>query len=318
MRAVFIDATPEHAGILARRRKPDDLPIAINQRPDIKPEEVPASLAGAEIALIDHTYLPTDIARQCQGLRHIVFLGTGARSYMKPEELAELGIEVHLIRGYGDTAVAEMAMGLAFSAAKRIPEMNSEIRRGQWVSREGMQLTGKTLGIVGYGGIGAEMARLGRGIGMSVLAWNRTPRNVPGVTFCGLEYLLRESDVVSLHLSLTPDTRHIVSREGLAQMKPGAILVNTARGALVDEDALADALLDGDLSAAALDVFEQEPLPTGNCFSSIPNVVLTAHAANMTSEAGHNLIDAALDHCRQIVENSKGVRRTASVRHPWL
>jgi D-3-phosphoglycerate dehydrogenase / 2-oxoglutarate reductase len=313
MRAVFIDATPEHAGILALRRRPDDLPIAINHQPDIRPEEIPACLSGAQIALIDHTYLPTDIARRCEGLRHIVFLGTGARSYMNPVELAELGIEVHLIRGYGDTAVAEMAMGLAFSAAKRIPLMNSEIRRGQWVSREGMQLTGKTLGIVGYGGIGAEMARLARGIGMNVLAWNRTPRTISGLTFCSLEHLLKESDVVSLHLSLTPDTRHIISRESLAQMKSRAILVNTARGALVDEDALAEALMLGKLGGAALDVFEQEPLRTDSDFTRVPNAVLTAHAAYMTNEAGQNLIEAALDHCRNIAGKSDTVQRGASV-----
>ena len=135
------------------------------------------------------------------------------------------------------------------------------MRGGQWLRMEGMQLTGKTLGLLGYGGIGAEMARLARGIGMKVIAWNRTPRDGEGVEFVPLERLLAESHVLSVHLLLNDGTRGFLSRERIAAMRDGAILVNTARGAVVDENAMMDALGSGKLAHAGLDVFAVEPLP---------------------------------------------------------
>jgi D-3-phosphoglycerate dehydrogenase len=250
--------------------------------------------------MIDHTYLPTEIARQCKGLKHVVFLGTGARSYMNPEQLAELGIEVHLIRGYGDTAVAECAIALMWAAARDIALMDREMRAGNWLRIDGMQLTGKTLGLIGFGGIAAEVARIAMGSGMKVIAWNRTPKTCSGVSFVGLDELLASSDVVSLHLLLNDETRGFLSRARIAQIKPGAILVNTARGAVVDEAAMIDALKSGHLRHAGLDVFDIEPLPADHPLTKIPNVTLSAHSAFRTPEASENLIHAALEHCRRI------------------
>ena len=136
--------------------------MRINRNPDITADQMPALLDGAEIVVIDHTPLPTEVARRCTGLKHVVFLGTGARSYMNPEELAELGIEVHLIKGYGDTAVAECAIALMWAAARGIARMDREMRAGNWLREDGMQLTGKTLGpdrLRRYrGGSGADRA----------------------------------------------------------------------------------------------------------------------------------------------------------------
>src|SRR5690606_14401085 len=115
---IFVDANPTLAAVAERLHRADDPALVVNRQPDIKPEQLPEVLDGAEIAIIDHTHLPTDIARRCAGLKHVVFLGTGARSYMNPEELAGLGIEVHIIKGYGDTAVAECAFALMWAAAK--------------------------------------------------------------------------------------------------------------------------------------------------------------------------------------------------------
>ena len=135
-------------------------------------------LDGAEIASSITPQLPTDVARKCTGLKHVVFLGTGARSYMNPEELAGLGIAVHLIRGYGDTAVAESAIALMWAGgAQHRLHMDREMRAGNWLREDGMQLTGKTLGLIGFGGIAAEVARIALGSGMRVIAWNRTPKN---------------------------------------------------------------------------------------------------------------------------------------------
>lgn len=304
MHAVFVDASEALAVLLEQLTKPGDPPVIIHRDPDITPEQLPLVLADAEIAIIDHTYLPTEIARQCAGLKHVVFLGTGARSYMNPEQLAELGIEVHLIRGYGDTAVAEAAIALMWAAARNLAIMDREMRQGRWLREDGMQLTGKTLGLIGFGGIGAEVARIALGGGMRVLAWNRTPKQYPGVEFTAIDQLLAQSHVVSLHLLLTDDTRGFLSRERIAAMRPGAVLVNTARGALIDEAAMIEALKSGHLRHAGLDVFDIEPLPADHPLIELPNVTLSAHSAFRTPEASENLIDAALVHCRRIAKEA--------------
>ena len=158
---------------------------------------------------------------RCTGLKHIIFLGTGARSYMHPEELAELGITVHIIKGYGDTAVAEHTIALMWAAARGLAVMDRGMRAGNWLRTEGMQLTGKTLGLLGFGGIAAEVARIAGGSGMRVLAWNRSPKTAPGVTFVDLDTLLAESDVLSVHLLLTDETRGFLGAERLAKLRPG-------------------------------------------------------------------------------------------------
>ena len=181
MRGVFVDANESLAVIFDRLRKSGDPDMRVHRDPDITPEQYPALLDGAGIAVVDHTALPTAIAKQCKGLKDVVFLGTGARSYMNPEELAGLGISVHLIKGYGDTAVAESAIALMWSSARVIAMMDREMRAGNWLREDGMQLTGKTLGLIGFGGIAAEVARIALGSGMRVIAWNRSPKNHPGV-----------------------------------------------------------------------------------------------------------------------------------------
>ena len=163
MRGVCADANASLAEIFERLRKAGDPEVTIHHDPDIKPGPWPTLLDGAEIGVIDHTALPTYVAKQCKGLKHVVFLGTGARSYMNPEELAALGIEVHLIKGYGDTAVAECAIALMWASARVLAQMDREMRVGNWLREDAMQLTGKTLGLIGFGGIAAEVARIAAG-----------------------------------------------------------------------------------------------------------------------------------------------------------
>jgi len=302
LRGVFVDANDSLAVIFERLQQPDDPKVRIHRDPDITPAQYPAILDAAEIAIVDHTALPTDIAAQCKGLKHVVFLGTGARSYMHPEELAALGITVHLIKGYGDTAVAECAIALMWASARGIAQMDREMRAGQWLRDDGMQLTGKTLGLIGFGGIAAEVARIAGGSGLRVIAWNRTQKTYPGVEFVSLASLLADSHVVSLHLLLNDETRGFLSRERIALMRPGAILVNTARGAVVDETAMIEALQSGHIRHAGLDVFNIEPLPGAHPLTSLPNVTLSAHSAFRTPEASENLIHAAWEHCRRIVK----------------
>ena len=302
MRGVFVDANESLAVIFERLEKPGDPKVRIHRDPDITPDQYPKLLDGAEMVVVDHTALPTEIAKQCKGLKHVVFLGTGARSYMNPEELAELGIEVHLIKGYGDTAVAECAIALMWEAARGLARMDRGIRAGNWLRDDAMQLTGKTLGLIGFGGIASEVARIALGSGMRVIAWNRSPKKHPKVEFVELDELLSESDVISIHLLLNDETRGLVSRACIEAMKPGVILVNTARGAIVDEEAMIEALNSGQIRHAGLDVFNTEPLPADHPLTKVQNVTLSAHSAFRTPEASENLIAAAWAHCRRIAK----------------
>jgi D-3-phosphoglycerate dehydrogenase / 2-oxoglutarate reductase len=295
MKGLFLDAVDDLADVFRRVVRPDDPPVTVTERHEVPPDTLPGLLAGYDFVLDDHTQMPTEWMRRCTGLKHIIFLGTGARSYMHPEELAEHGITVHIIKGYGDTAVAEHTIALMWAAARGLAVMDRGMRAGQWVRTEGMQLNGKTLGLLGFGGIAAEVARIAAGSGMRVIAWNRSPKSAPGVAFVDLDTLLAESDVLSVHLLLTDETRGFLGADRLAKLRPGAVLVNTARGALVDEAAMIAALRSGRLHHAALDVFATEPLPAGHELATLPNVTLSAHSAFRTPEASNNLIRRALD-----------------------
>jgi D-3-phosphoglycerate dehydrogenase len=187
-----------------------------------------------------------------------------------------------------------------WAAARGIARMDREMRAGNWLREDGMQLTGKTLGLIGFGGIAAEVARIALGSGMRVLAWNRTPKSSAGVDFVSIDTLSEQSHVVSLHLLLNDETRGFLSSQRIAAMKPGVILVNTARGALVDETAMMSALKSGHIRHAGLDVFNIEPLPVDHPLTKLPNVTLSAHSAFRTPEASENLIEAAWQHCRRI------------------
>jgi D-3-phosphoglycerate dehydrogenase len=295
MRGIFIDASDALADLFASVRRPGDPEVAVRDHEHVPAAALPALLDGYDFVINDHTQMPTEAMRQCPSVRHVVFLGTGARSYMDPEALAALGITVHTIKGYGDTAVAEHAIALMWAAARGIARMDREMRAGNWVRTEGGQLTGKTIGLLGFGGIAGEVARIAGGSGMRVIAWNRTPRTAPGVAFVSIDRLLAESHVVSLHLLLTDETRGFLNASRLARLQPGAILVNTARGALIDETAMIAALREGRLAHAALDVFDEEPLPAGHPLTTIENVTLSAHSGFRTPEASETLLRRALD-----------------------
>jgi D-3-phosphoglycerate dehydrogenase len=300
MKGLFLDASDSLADVFDRMVQPGDPPIVVNQDDVVPADALPSLLEGYDFLLDDHSFLPTESLRQCPTLKHVIFLGTGARSYMNPEELAELGITVHTIKGYGDIAVAEHTVALIWAAARGVAAMDRGMRAGQWIRTEGVQLHTKTLGLLGFGGIAGEVARIMGGAGMRVIAWNRTKREAPGVEFVSLDRLLAESDVLSLHLLLTDETRGFLAVDRLAQLRPSTILVNTARGALVDEAALIEALRAGRIAHAALDVFDEEPLPARHPFTELERVTLTAHSGFRTPEASDTLIRRALDIAKRI------------------
>jgi len=299
MKSIFIDCNDQLAPVWEQVVRPDDPPIFVN-RTDRVGAELPRVLAGYDIALDDHSYMPTELVAQCPQLKHIVFLGTGAASYMNVAELAYRGVTVHTIKGYGDTAVAEHTIALMFAATRDIARMDREIRGGIWTPQEGVQLLGKTLGVIGLGGIGREVSRIAKGIGMDVIAYNRTPHADAGVPLLDIDTVLERSDVVSLNLVLNDNTRGFLSKERIARMKPGAMLVNTARGALADELALIEALKSGHIRHAGLDVFHAEPLKADHPLAKLPNVTLTSHAAFRTLEASMTLLRRSIDIVKKI------------------
>jgi D-3-phosphoglycerate dehydrogenase len=298
MKALFLDCNDQLAPVWQSVVRADDPPIDVNRKPFAR-DELPAVLKGYAIAIDDHSYMPTPLVEQCDALKHIVFLGTGPASYMSLADMAARGIKVHIIRNYGDTAVAEHTIALLLASCRDIARMDREVRAGTWVPHEGVQLLGKTLGVIGLGGIGGEVARIGRGLGMEVIAWNRTPK--PGAPLVALEELLQRADAISMNLTLNDETRGFLGPAQFAAMKPGVIFVNTARAGLVDETAFIEALRSKHIRHAGLDVFHHEPLTLDNPLASMENVTLSAHAAFRTPEASMTLLRRAIDIVRDIV-----------------
>ena len=300
MKTIFLDCNDQLAPVWARVIRADDPAIDVN-RAAFARDELPRVIGGYDIAIDDHSYMPTPLVAQCPELKHIVFLGTGPASYMNVGELEARGIKVHIIKGYGDTAVAEHSIALMVAAARDVARMDREIRAGTWTPHEGVQLLGKTLGVIGLGGIGREVARIGKGMGMEVIGWNRTKHAELTVPLVDIDTLLARSDVVSMNLTLGDETRGFLSAERIAHMKPGVIFVNTARGALADEAALIEALESGHIRHAGLDVYHAEPLKPDHALAKLPNVTLTSHAAFRTLEASMTLLRRAIDIVKKIV-----------------
>lgn len=216
--------------------------------------------------------------------------------------LTERGIALGHTPGVLVDTTADLAFALMLAAARRLGEADRFVRGGQWVPEErwtpnfflGRDVSGATLGLVGLGAIGQAVARRAAGFGMQVLGWTPSGREVPGVTSVSLEELLARSDFVSVHVALVEATRNLINAERIAAMKAGAILVNTARGGIVDEVALAGALDEGRLYAAGLDVYEQEPLAPDSPLLRHPRVVFAPHIGSATTATRGRMVDLAV------------------------
>lgn len=251
--------------------------------------ELARRIGGARVAINIRAYAQFSDAvfRGCPALRMISIWGTGTDN-IDLGAAARRGVTVCNTPGVNAIAVAEHALALMLSVARKIPQIDREMRTGAWPREMLSQLYGKTLGVFGTGAIGARVAELGRALGMTVLAWSargdadRT--RTLGVATASKEDILHRADVVTLHVRLTPATRSFIGPREFALMKPGAILVNTGRGALVDRDALLDALANGRIAGAGLDVFHDEPLKPGDPLLGFSNTVLSPHNAGQTPE----------------------------------
>lgn len=219
------------------------------------------------------------------------------------DALTERGIPVGNTPGVLVETTADTAFALLLAAARRVAEADNFVRQGHWTPANawapdfftGKDVYGATIGIIGLGAIGQAVARRAKGFGMEVLAWTRSGRQVEGIESVSLEELLLRSDFVSVHTALAPETRNLLDAERIATMKPGAVLVNTARGGIVDEAALAEALVRGDLYAAGIDVFGREPVAQDNPLLHLPNVILTPHIGSATTLTRAQMADLAVE-----------------------
>ena len=218
----------------------------------------------------------------CPRLRVISIWGTGT-DHVDLASAARHGVTVRNTPGVSAVSIAEHTLALLLAVARRIPQVDAATRAGGWPRGQSVQLHGKTCGIIGLGAIGRQFARLAAGFGMRVIAWTMHPKD--GDPIVALDELYRSSDVVSVHLRLSPETTGFLGTREFALMKRSAILVNTARGAIVDESAMLEALTAGRIAGAGLDVFAVEPLPPGHPVLALSNVVITPHCAGITPEA---------------------------------
>jgi D-3-phosphoglycerate dehydrogenase len=283
---------------LDRLREHGEVTLHIDRPAD--DEEKARRAAGATCLINSRSAVkwPGAVLRRLPGLRMITVCGIGTDS-IDLDAARALGIVLCNVPGRTAPIVAEHALALMLAAARRVVYQTRLMREGGWRTGDNVYLRGKTLGVIGTGTIGAELARLGRAIGMEVLAWTFHPspeRSAElGVPYVALDDLLRRSDVISLHVKLTDATRGLIGRRELGLIKRGAILVNTARGAVVDTAALVEALNDSRLGAAGIDVYDIEPVPPDHPLLRCEQVVLTPHVADQNAEGMEILNQGAVD-----------------------
>ncbi len=267
-------------------------------------------LRNAQAVILNRNVLGREEFSQLPQLRYVGTLATGYNT-IDTQAAREFGVTVCNVPHYCETSVAQHALALLLCLCNKVQRSSDLTRAGHWTqaveeshqSLLPVELAGKTLGLVGFGSTGQRMAQLGLALGMEVLLYSRTQKPAPeGCRWVDLETLFRESDVVSLHCPLTEETRGLVSRERLAMMKPTAFLINTARGAVVDEAALAQALNEGRLAGAGVDVFTQEPPAPDHPLLGAKNCVLTPHVAWATREARERLIETVAENLQRYME----------------
>ncbi|MGC9158458.1 MAG: D-2-hydroxyacid dehydrogenase [Terracidiphilus sp.] len=267
---------------------------------------------GAEAVLTTRVPLPAETIRQLDQLRYVGVIFTGYDG-IDLAAARERKITVTNVPGYSNTSVSQLVFALLLELCHHVDVHNAAIHAGEWSKGPDfsfwktplIELEGKTMGIIGFGQIGRQVGRVALALGMRVIASSRTRRETPdwpGFRWCQPEELLSEADVVSLHCPLLPETRGMINAAALARMKPGAFLINTARGPLIVEQDLAEALNAGRLAGAGVDVLSVEPPPAGNPLLEAKNCVLTPHIAWATREARQRLIQRAAENLQAFLE----------------
>lgn len=265
------------------------------------PDTVAQRLKGAQAVFVNRTWLG-EAAFSAAPLKFVGLFGTGY-NHIDLESADRHGITVCNVPSYSTEAVAQHTMSLLLAICCRIVHYDQYIKAGNWVNPNdhllagcgAFELFGKTIGLVGYGNIARAVGRMARGFGMRVLAYRRNPLPEFGVSFVCLEELLSASDVISIHCPLTSETRGLIGRKAISRMKSGAILLNTARGPILDASVVAEALDSGRISMAGLDVFDLEPTGARHTLASHPRVVATPHVAWTPIETRRRLLDISAE-----------------------
>ena len=265
--------------------------LKVTYEPEITPEQIAEKIGNFEVVVVrSRTKMTRELVEKADKCQIIARVGVGLDN-IDQDTAKEKNIRViNAVEG-AITAVAELVIGLMLSMAREIPRADREIRNGNWIKKElmGTELKGKYLGIVGLGNIGKRLGRLAKALNMNIIGYDVVPiddefSKEVGLMKADLDTLLSSADYVSFHVPLLDSTRHMINAEKLKLMKKTARIINTARGGVIDEEALYNSLKDGDLAGAALDVFETEPA-TGNKLTTIPNFIATPHMGAQTKEA---------------------------------
>ena len=265
--------------------------LQVTYEPEITPEQIAEKIGNFEVVIVrSRTKLTKELIEKANKCKIIARVGVGLDN-IDQDAAKEKGIRViNAVEG-AMNAVAELVIGLMFSLAREIPRADREVRDGNWIKKElmGSELKGKYLGIVGLGNIGKRLGRLARSLNMNLIGFDVVPIDEEfskevGLMKADLDTLLTSSDYISLHVPLLDSTKHMINAEKIASMKNTARIINTSRGGVIDEKALADALKTGKLAGAALDVFEVEPA-TSNELAALPNFISTPHIGAQTKEA---------------------------------
>jgi len=279
-----------------------------------KPEEVVERIGDAEVVYTNKTPITRDTLDQCGNIRFIGVLATGY-NIIDIEAAKEKGIPVSNIPTYGTAAVSQFAIALLLELCHHIGEHSDAVKNGEWTSNPDwcfwkyplVELAGKTMGIVGFGRIGQDTGKIAQALGMKVLAFDAYKRpelESETCRYADLDTLLAESDVISLHCPLFPDTEGIINKDTIAKMKTGVMIINDSRGPLIVEEDLRDALNSGKVAGAALDVVSTEPIKMDNPLLSAKNVILTPHIAWAPKESRQRLMDIAVENLQCFVDGT--------------
>ena len=283
----------------------DEIVYNPHSRPLTEDELIPL-LEGCDGYLAGLDFITEKVLDSAKGLRVISRYGIGC-DRVDLDAAKKNGISVTNTPGANSDAVADLTLALMLAVARGIPMLDKSTKEGEWTRRTGIELGGKTLGLLGFGMIGKAAARRALGFGMTVIAYDpymdEAYADKNGIISKTLEQVIEESDFISLHLPLLETTKNIIGKDSISKMRPGAVVINTARGGLIDEAALYDAIESGHLGGAGLDAYEKEPPDAAMPLYQLPNVVTTPHTGAHTKEASLNMATMAVDNLISVLES---------------
>lgn len=305
MRIVVVDHVYLEKEHIKKLQSMGDLEVF--KEPPKTPEELKERIQAADIVIVGWTDLTKNIVNSAKKLKMVSIWATTCH-YVDREAAAERGIVVTHVPGYATESVAEYTFALLLAAARKLPLADKHVRKGyfDWRPFGGRELAEKTLGVIGTGAIGCRVAEIARAFRMQVLGYDKYP-NVKRAEEIGMKYvdlhtLLKESDIITLHVTLTSETERLIGKKEIEAMKKGAVVVNTSQGKVIDEKALVEALKSGRLSYAGLDVFEKEPPAKDDPLFKLDNTILSPHIGFNTVEAAKRCTDICINNVAKFLE----------------